>query len=485
MPEAELNAAIGSALTRAGACGVGVVCLRERDAEFVRARSPSVEAVQSFEAFQDASPLQDQAAEAMRIARDYVNVNWWEIASAERSFVDSSFLVGGLGQRIESHAYVERLIIQLVRHLESVFRNRAYTAAVCPVADSLMIHVFYQVARHFGVEIAALSPNAWIREDGRPAFYVARDEFMHNSKMEAIYRATAERGLDAGERERSRRFQETVAGFNIVKVFQSIAKRDYIVSAVSPQFFRLGRYLGENSARRKDVEYYKISLFAKMRANLLRQWRRWRSGHLLGSRSLTIPPRSVFYPMQYQPEQTTLVGGIYYANQCALIENLAKALPLGSHLIVKEHPRGRGSRPAWQYSHLAHFPNVRFCDADSKEIMKNCDAVVTITSTVGLEAMALDRAVVLLGRSYYDFSEAVYRPQSWPEVAATLRRVLVDREYESRVDRHDLIDRFFLAYLAARIPGVLNVGSADAIAQGVLAELSERRSGYASVTAAA
>ena len=176
--------------------------------------------------------------------------------------------------------------------------------------------------------------------------------------------------------------------------------------------------------------------------------------------------------MQYQPEQTTLIGGNFFANQVATIENIAKCLPLGYRLIVKEHPRGRGARPAWQYLHLAHYPNIQFCDADSKEILKRCEAVVTITGTIGLEAMALDKPVVVLGNVYYDFSEVVYKAHSWPDLGQTLRRILIDREYEMNARRHELIDRFFLSYLLARVPVHLAKGSARAIAEAVCGELS-------------
>jgi hypothetical protein len=476
-PEAEFNAAIAAALVKAGArrVDVSVVCLRESDAETIRALAPAVHVAESFERFHDRTPAPDLAAETLRLARDYADVNWWAIAAAERSFVDSSFLIGGLGQRSESQEYVEALIVGLVRHLEAVFSEGRYSAAVCQAADSLMSYIFHQVARRFAAQLLVLSPNAWIREDGKPGFYIGYDEFMHNARMEAHYRELGHRPLREDERQRSRRFQQTVRDFEITRAFRSIMNRPFIVPAVSPNLRRLWTYLHENTARRKEIEYYKIDVAAKARANMLRVWRRWRSRRLLGSSVPAIPPRSVFYPMQYQPEQTTLVGGIYFANQVALVENLAKALPFGCTLVVKEHPRGRGARPAWQYRHLAHFPNVRFCDADAKEIIRRCEAVVTITSTVGLEAMALDRPVIVLGNCYYDFADVVYRPKNWPELAQALKRILIDGEYRSNAARGEWIDRFFLAYLRARVPAALSRDSADAVAEGLLAELEARR----------
>jgi len=472
-PQAEFDASIAGAIQAwgGGAVSVSVVCLRQVDAQAVRRLAPAVRVVDSFEDYRDRNPALDIKAEALRLAREYPAANWWSIAIAERHFVDSSFLLGGAGERPQTQDHVEALIVSMVRHFEAVFAAERVSAVMSPVADSLIIHVFYQVARRFRVRVLAMSPNAWIREDGKPGFYIGRDEFMHCDRLEDNYRRLVKRGLLDAERERVRRYKRSVTEFNIAQVYHAMMKRPFVATALSPNLKRLWAYLRENAARRPEVEYYKVDVAAKTKANLLRVWRRLRSRSMLGPATLDIPAHSVFYPMQYQPEQTTLVGGLFFANQISVIENIAKALPFGFTLIVKEHPRGRGARPAWQYRHLARFPNIRFCDANAKEIMARCCAVITITSTAGLEAMAMDKPVVALGRCYYDFADVVYKPQSWYELAEMLQRILIDGEYDENAQRSDLIDCFFLAYLLARIPALLDKESAAAVAEAVCAEL--------------
>ncbi len=471
-PEAEFNASIADAIrTCGGDLSVHVASLRHVDGDTIRQIAPAVCVLQSFEEFCDESPATEVKAEALRLAREYPQSDWWSIAIAERHLVDSSFLLGGAGERPESQDHVESLIVNIVRYFESVFSSGQYAAVIGQVADSLIIHVFYQVARKFGARVLTLSPNSWIREEGKPGFYIGRDEFVHCDRMEELYRCLIQRDLSNDERQRVARYKRTVSEFNIVRTFQAITKRPFIVPAVSPNLKRLWSYLRENAARRKEIEYYKIDVAAKIKANLLRVWRRLRSRSLLGPKSLDVPAHSVFYPMQYQPEQTTLVGGLFFANQISTIENIAKCIPFGYTLIVKEHPRGRGARPAWQYRHLARFPNIRFCDADTKAIMKRCEAVITITSTVGLEAMALDKPIILLGNCYYDLADVIYKPKSWPELARMLRRILIDREYEKNAHRHKFIDCFFLAYLLARRPVLLSKDSAPALGQFICDEL--------------
>ncbi len=461
-----------------------VVSLRECDADTIRQLAPSVDICESFENFRDRWPITDLDAETARLAREYADVNWWAVAASERTFIDASFLVGGIGSRTESREYVERLMVSLVSFFEQVFSSDQFAAAICQEADTLVTHVFYQVARRFRVKIIGVWPPAWIREEGRPGIFFGRDEFRHSDQIERTYRELKERELDEYERERVQRFRQNVMNFDLNRAYRP-TKKVAATPALSPNLKKLGRYLRENRRRREDVEYYKIDVLAKAKANILRVWRRRRCKRLLGSKSVNFSPRSVFYAMHYQPEQTTLVGGIFFANQVAVIENIAKTLPFGYLLVVKEHPLGRGTRPAWQYRHLAHFPNIEFCDADTKEILRRCEAVVTISGTIGLEALALDKPVIVLGQCQYDFVDVVYRTKSWPDVAQALRRVLIDREYERNSARHGIIDRFLLSYLVSQVPVARNKESADGIAAAICAELGVRQDTAAAATATA
>jgi hypothetical protein len=172
----------------------------------------------------------------------------------------------------------------------------------------------------------------------------------------------------------------------------------------------------------------------------------------------------------FQPEQSTLVGGIFSSNQVALAENIAKSLPLGWTLVCREHPKGRGSRPLWQYRHLESFPNIVFTDAPTKGLIRNAGAVITITGTVAVEAIAFDRPAIMMGRTYFDYSDLLYKPAGIHELPAVFRKILVDGDYERRADRVDLIHKFLLAYNRGFNPGLPVAENAACIAQAIIRE---------------
>jgi hypothetical protein len=391
--------------------------------------------------------------EVDRLRNEYREVNWSAVLASERVFTDYSLLLGSAGQRSESPEYVMRLLVNIVTFLEHLFKDQGVQAVVCQTADTLFSHVVFKVAQHLGVKVFAITP-AWLLERGAEGGYFSNNEFMESERMIAEYRRTLERDLSEAEILRVDAFAESVKAFqNKTPFTQKNRERNAGFSALSPNMRGLFSYLARNSRRDPEVEYIKIAPVKKAKANLLRVWRKFSARKMFGPRDAEgIPARSIFFAFQYQPEQSTLSQGIFYANQIALAENISKSLPLGYTLIVKEHPWGRGARPAWQYRHLAGLYNVRFFDAPSKEIISRVEAVIAISGTVGFEGVALDKPTVILGRSFFTHCELFYRVGSVQELPAVLRKILVDRDFDKIPDRKGHLNRFLLSYLNSLVP---------------------------------
>lgn len=450
MPVIELNCSIANALAGVSPdAQIDFVVWRRLEQDAVRAAVPGVGHVYCYEEFL-ASDRSDWPSHLERVATGYPEVNWSGVIASERSFTDYSFLLSGAGHRTESYDYVQRLLVNTVRFFESVFAGSVYDAVVCQTADSFFTHVLFKVAQHFGAKMFAISP-AWLQEDGKPGCFFTNDEYMRCDRMIAAYRKLLSQTLTPEQIERVDRFRQAVVGFDGNKAFYSVNKRSFGRNPLSPNIRRLPGYIFQNLRKDKNLDYIRIDPVAKVRANVMRLWRFWRCRFLVGGTNTPVPHKAVFFALHFQPEQSTLVGGIYYANQVALVENIAKSLPLGYTLVLKEHPAGRGARPAWQYRHLASFPNIIFCDAPSKVIARQVGAVVTITGTIGLEALALDKPTIVLGRTFFDYSDLFYKPSGVLELPALFRSLLIDGEYQRRPNRSDLIRKTLLSYLGGLV----------------------------------
>jgi hypothetical protein len=119
----------------------------------------------------------------------------------------------------------------------------------------------------------------------------------------------------------------------------------------------------------------------------------------------------IFVPLHYQPEMTSNPAGDIFVDQFLCVETLAKNIPQGWMIYVKEHPaqfqfhgEGQTSRSRGFYDDLLKFPNVRLIpfQADSFSLISEAKAIATISGTVGWEAMVRRKPVLIFGLSWYE-----------------------------------------------------------------------------------
>lgn len=154
--------------------------------------------------------------------------------------------------------------------------------------------------------------------------------------------------------------------------------------------------------------------------------------------------RYIIYPIHFQPEASTLVQAPMYLDQVALLEDMAKCLPIGHRLYVKEHLSNRGRRPLEFYDAIRKIPAVRLLgpDVDTWALIKNAAAIAVITGTMGWEGVLFDKPVITFGDIFYNSLPHVYRAGSTPKDGwyELFRRAV----HEHRPDREALV-----AYVAA------------------------------------
>lgn len=131
---------------------------------------------------------------------------------------------------------------------------------------------------------------------------------------------------------------------------------------------------------------------------MFRAWWHWKVLNRIALRELPdLEGRQiVYFPLQQEPEASTLVLSPNHTNQAATVLELALSLPADAILVVKEHIWQLGRRPASFYQTLLDIPNVKLMHplASSIDIIMAAELVCTITSSAGYEAAALGRKTV-------------------------------------------------------------------------------------------
>jgi len=157
----------------------------------------------------------------------------------------------------------------------------------------------------------------------------------------------------------------------------------------------------------------------------------------------------IVYFNHFQPEATTSVQAPYYENQSNVIENIIKSLPGTLKLYIKEHSTDLGNRGRSFYKNLFYYPPVRLIDplSNAIELIEKCKMVFTISGTVGLEAIMLNKPVGVFSDCYYSFFPGVKRIYSPEEIPSAINWGL--KKYNIK---ELLIERFVAAYIKSLYP---------------------------------
>jgi hypothetical protein len=159
----------------------------------------------------------------------------------------------------------------------------------------------------------------------------------------------------------------------------------------------------------------------------------------------------VFFPLHFEPEAVLLIQSSYFGNQLEVIRNLARSLPIGWELVVKEHFGMRGQRRLDFYRRLNEIPGVRLApfELPTNQLIRQAEVVAVISGTAGLEASLIGQPVVTFGETVWDFAPTIHKVGALPDLPELLRSAAASRLSPGHPD----VLAFAAAWDAALPPG--------------------------------
>lgn len=166
------------------------------------------------------------------------------------------------------------------------------------------------------------------------------------------------------------------------------------------------------------------------------------------------------FPLHFQSEASTSVYATYYCNQENTINNIAFALPFPYKLYIKEHPAAVGVKPKSFYQNLKKLPNVVLISEKEnvENIIKDSSGVITLTSTVGLEAALVGKPVYVLGDAFYSYHPFCRIPQNFKELKKQIEKDLAKKPPDKK-DLKEVNGRFIASYFRNTIEGSIAASS--------------------------
>ena len=146
----------------------------------------------------------------------------------------------------------------------------------------------------------------------------------------------------------------------------------------------------------------------------------------------------IYYPLHQEIERALLLGAPFYLNQFEIIKNIAKSLPIGYKLIVKDHPlmRLRGWRSISEMKKIMKIQSVELLHpkSNSFELIKKSNLVFTINGSASIEAAIYQKPSIILADTGPFQLPSMYKVNSFNELPMAIRTCL-----DKKVKRDDVI----------------------------------------------
>lgn len=161
----------------------------------------------------------------------------------------------------------------------------------------------------------------------------------------------------------------------------------------------------------------------------------------------------LFYPLQLSEDCQILMRATHYWNQVSTITFVAKNMPIGYKLYVKEHPNLIGGMPINQLHRINKIPHVKLISplCSSHDLIKQSSGIIAVNSAVGWEGVLYQKPVINMGKSFYETSGMTYKVRDLYQLRTTIKKALSS----SIVDYTQLL-KFINSVDQSAYPGNLN-----------------------------
>jgi hypothetical protein len=341
---------------------------------------------------------------------------------------------------------------QLVRHalfFEQLFDEFSPEMIVGEAVDIMPAWLAYDMAPAHGCEPVGVIPSTL--PPGRVLMLRGHDEVAGAAETYDAFR----RGGLTGEQEAAARdLQGIVLGEGTrldylppprqrLDLMRRFANGEVLRNHLSRSIWRLREKRADNWFMQPDPVVHRLT-------QPLRALR----GAVANRRYLNDPPGSlpfVFYPLHFQPEATTLIHGSYFEDQLTVVRNLARSLPAGWELVVKEHFWMSGQRALGFYRALKSIPNLRLLpfSVPTNELILTAEIVAVISGTAGLEGALVGKPVLIFGHYPWDYAPTIRRAGAMADLPRQIQEL---SEAELTPDHPDVL-AFAASWDASLPPG--------------------------------
>ena len=247
---------------------------------------------------------------------------------------------------------------------------------------------------------------------------------------------------------------------SIKKVRAAAAERKFT------KFLRPNTYWvkANTSPQESYVGWLEYSILNVKRFLYLRRLRREYRKHASLLNVDQLPKRYVLIALHYQPEETSTPTGRRFSNQYQLVNSIERSLPEDVMIVIKEHKsqfyfdqEGETGRPLQFYRRVSTLSDrILFADVDfdTFELIDSSLGVITISGTIGWEAIARGKFCLHFGRAWYEGAPFSYRIFCEEQLEEVLKEIASPSVRVDSDSRDEILEDFLYRLSASFVKAV-------------------------------
>lgn len=376
---------------------------------------------------------------------DYADINLWELFFSDFDRFENFRINLGKDSK-----WYESIASSRIQYYEKIYSKEKIDAVIFEPISSSINYFAYVVAQKKGIRYLGLAPS---RIPNRYEIHTGYSTIKH--KVKNIFDKITSNAIDIAPSDLKKAtdyldsFDKVTPDYmtfynqnpvspvkkyfhmkNFKNIFNSIR---YILSNCENNFpYEVGNPLiySWRMYERTTKRFFKSRFISKYYSNITNKYEKF-----------------LLYPLHYHPESSTSVIARHYVDEYTVIKNIAFNLPFGFYLYVKDHPAAAGLPSINFYNKIRKIPNVKIIGpgVNTKNLIKKSSGVITLTSTVGFEAIILDKPVIVLGDVFYNFHPKCVTINNWDDIFPALNRLVNSKIDANKKETLDFIMSYFLS----------------------------------------
>jgi len=368
---------------------------------------------------------QEPNIEYLKNIENDLTINLWNIVYGDRYFYKFN--------EYYHFSYNQILLIleQQCKFIEEILDKSSPDFFIIHTTDSQFNRLLAEICKSRGITVLMQGPSRFgfrelIYEDCDKMTKILYPVSKHNEKINSKTLQNYFKSHDSSEY--FEQYKKRIAKMSsLTSIFERLLKLIFVYSNKKylTEYNLYGRTLGKLILVKPKLKLRKLYANYFLKKNI--------------SNKVNLNVPFIYFPLHVEPERAISFAAPYFTNQIEVITNIAKSLPIGVKLYVKDHPAASifDPRKASFYKEIIKLQNVTLIPSsfDKDKIFEKCSMVITIAGTSGLEATFFNKPVIT-------FTETLYSKLSHVEVVKNLEDLplTIKKLWNKNVDTNELLD---------------------------------------------